>query len=462
MKRGFTLIELLVYMAIMGFIIVVAGRVFSDSTAMRVRSQNMLKSTEVVGSISDLIKEDISQMGVKASDTTSTSSGEKIDIINEVYWKLEIDDSSSYTLVRREGIGDSLVFKKADFDGNGKFLGVRKIYWAADTSKRELRRGCMTIEGNDDDGGTCPIRSDANNMDDALKVLVGNNITRFHLTPSKPGRDQGNSTVEDTLLPSPNPPNSSYKFVQFTGGLHTGGLHTISSGDVSGKEGVSVQVFEKNSKGEDKYSQIYVVPSNENEVNKCYPITLKEGETYAVQFKMPFFKGGKTDTSKDSLSTQMQPGVDHIAVGFRNSNGEPIENISSDVLFYPPQDTSAENLIRHAEFSTNAKNGIEACLAITFAFYSGKASKGKIRFSDLKIFRKKDEAFSFETGRDNPDYGTEKITLTSELIKQKKDVKAFELVLEVDIKGEKIATDARVKEETEKRGMIIATPNNGM
>jgi len=63
---GFTLIELVVYMAIMGFIIIVAGRVFSDSTKMRVRSQSMLASSEEAGRVSALIKEDVSQMGAKS------------------------------------------------------------------------------------------------------------------------------------------------------------------------------------------------------------------------------------------------------------------------------------------------------------------------------------------------------------------------------------------------------------
>jgi prepilin-type N-terminal cleavage/methylation domain-containing protein len=471
MKRGFTLIELLVYMAIMGFIIVVAGRVFSDSTVMRVRSQNMLKSSEVIGRISDLIKEDISQMGVKAWGEDEFT----INLVPEVYWNLNTTphDSSSYALFR-EDKGDSLVFRKADFDVDGKLIGVREIYLAVDTIAKELRRGCVTISntrgpGDDIDREICPDAADVRN---APGVVISKNITKFRLIPSIP-REQGNSVSID-----PDDPDlilstaiSSYKFASRNDGGADGKVRKSVAQDVGiddkssgGDINISVTGFKNSNSDEKQYSQIYLIPSDKSEWKECSAIqNIKKNETYVVEFKMPFNEADNADT----LGTQMRPGEDHIAIGFREQgNGEEVTGISNDVLFYPPQHLNAVSLKRHAEFSIGSDyvEGSKICLAITFAFYSKNSKGGRINFSEFKIFRKKDESFHFDrNSTDFLEYGAEKGSQsTDELLRQKKDVKAFELVMEVDIKGEKIATDARVKDEIEKRGMIIATPNNGM
>ncbi len=120
-RKGFTLIELLVYMAIMGFIIVVAGKVFSDATGMRVRSQNMLASSEEIGNLSAIIKEDISQMGAKVLGVSSASNY-KFEVREKVYISTTgTGDSSSYMLwhsprgdVKKDSL-DSLIFRKIDY-----------------------------------------------------------------------------------------------------------------------------------------------------------------------------------------------------------------------------------------------------------------------------------------------------------------------------------------------------------
>ena len=50
-KAGFTLVELLVYIAIVGIVVIVAGQAFSNSTKMRVRTQSMLKASEVAENV---------------------------------------------------------------------------------------------------------------------------------------------------------------------------------------------------------------------------------------------------------------------------------------------------------------------------------------------------------------------------------------------------------------------------
>jgi len=126
---GFTLIELLVYMAIMGFIIVVAGRIFSDSTGMRVRSQNMIASAEEGGRVTALLKEDISQMGTKSFGVSSASSY-SIDIAENVYIN-SLTDLSSYELPNY----NDFTFLKAHYDEDGKCLAVMKIRWHVEDKK---------------------------------------------------------------------------------------------------------------------------------------------------------------------------------------------------------------------------------------------------------------------------------------------------------------------------------------
>ena len=60
--------ELLVYMAILGVVVLVAGQALTDSTRVRVRTQNMLASSQNAENAASLLKEDIAQMGAKEYD----------------------------------------------------------------------------------------------------------------------------------------------------------------------------------------------------------------------------------------------------------------------------------------------------------------------------------------------------------------------------------------------------------
>ena len=74
-KAGFTLMELMVYMAILGIIVIVAGRAFSDSTKFRIRTQNILKATQEVENVATLFKSDVAQMGAKSSKEATVAGG---------------------------------------------------------------------------------------------------------------------------------------------------------------------------------------------------------------------------------------------------------------------------------------------------------------------------------------------------------------------------------------------------
>jgi prepilin-type N-terminal cleavage/methylation domain-containing protein len=449
MKHGFTLIELLVYMAIMGFIIVVAGKVFSDSTSMRVRSQNMLKSSEEVGKVSNLIREDISQMGVKSWWSNSSSSGSSVD----VYWSRPTYDSSSYALTHLvPGKFDKLEFRKAEFDDNGKFLGVREISWFAEEGK--LYRRCRTLSGGTPDADICPAQ--AVTIAQFKDVLIAENLKKFVFKPSKPGVKE-NANKEDVIFPTvANTTNNATNDHTYTFIEKGTGNNVVSGSNISGLSGrnnsstINVRSLTmcdpKAGTNKDKYNQAYLAPTGAGNWENCSKMSLAKGETYSVQFEMPY-----NADDVDTLSTQFLPGYDHIAIGFRKNSGDntELQDVSNDVLFYPPQSENAESVKRYAEFSVS-KDIKDACLAITFSFCSiNDANNGIMRFRNFEVLRKTDKAFHFP---EDEEYASEGFaTKNAAWLLAKKNVKAFELTMEIDHKGEIAGTN----------GMIITTPNNG-
>jgi type II secretory pathway pseudopilin PulG len=483
-KSAFTLIELLVYIAIMGFIIVVAGRVFSDSTAMRVRSQNMIKTAEEVGKVANLISEDISQMGVKAWGGASASSGNANYIISqipEVYMDIAgtdpaTHDSSSFRFFRGNATSDadgsitfdSLIFRKADIDENGEFLGVREISWAVNENG-ELHRRCRTVASN---GGNpsveCPSASDVNEVPE---VFIANNIKRFSFYASAPGLQPENpqtpDIAEDIVFPIGS--NSAFKLLSKTGG---GNVEEINFEYNDTKTIAEVSRFSAKNKfdnpsQDDRSSEVYLADNNANSFTGCLPVPIRDGETYIVEFDMPFLVDNSNilseEARKDSSSTQFQPGVDHIAVGLRYSDGSKINQISPDVLLYAPQSKEADKHPRYAEFS--AKGSLankNVCVVLTFAFYSPSANQGKLRFTNFKVYRKQTGAYHFVKNDNNYNldfankYADE--NHDNDKLKHKKAVKAFELLLEIDKNGEVAGTYSKGSAST---GMAILVPNNG-
>jgi hypothetical protein len=215
------------------------------------------------------------------------------------------------------------------------------------------------------------------------------------------------------------------------------------------------------------YNQIYFGDKNAGSAGTdCTPFLFKEGETYAVKWKMPTAANGQ-----DTLMTQFQTGVDHMAVGLRSpadADASPLApaNAPADIQFYPPQQVgSTAGIDRYAEFAVKAD--MSACLAFTFSFYSMTAPKGRVNFSDFYLLRKNDEAFHFvRAGEAYPDgtsyedgyatYATGTPTTAAEA-KIKREVKAFEMLLQVNKRGEITGTYSR--DET---GMVIPVPNNGI
>jgi len=460
---GFTLIELLVYMAILGFVIVVAGRAYSDSAIMRIRSQNMVKTAEEVGKTANLIKEDISQMGTKVWGQ-NISDDYIVDMVSpKVYWNATATngDSSSYSLFHNpvdSVFFDSIVFRKAAFDSLGRYLGIREISWAARAITKKLYRRCATVASCagancgtiDPDLPVCPI---ASSVSEANPVLMAENVVNFKFTPSTPGI-AGNP--QDTLFPLPGSANAYFTLLSRTGDTEAKFLSGVSQS--SGTEVVVSSFSAKNAKDGKSYNQLYLAEYGEDNWESCLMFDFIKGETYAIEFKMPFLNTGDKGKN-DSNSTQFLPGLDHIAAGLRANDGQVIAKAPNDILFYPPQDSKAASLARYAEFSVKETIS-QACVALTFAFYSPKASTGKLKFSDFKVLRKPDETFHFLNKDDigyNADYGTELVNPIDKRAWQKTNVKAFELVLEMENRGERTGTFSR-----DGKGMAIITPNNGV
>jgi hypothetical protein len=466
-KSAFTLIELLVYIAIMGFIIVVAGRVFSDSTTMRVRSQNMLKTAETVGKVSSLLKEDISQMGTKVGGYEAANVYTVNAVDPKIYWDVADNDLSSYALIHRPSQGgnasfDSIVFRKAVFDDQGKYIAIREIAWAAreENGRSQLFRRCATVLqcsgtacGIDNDLSVCPV---VDNVDAAevVPVLVAENVVNFRLTPSTPGM-AGNT--QETLFPDPLSLNSNFKLLPRTpDGSEVMNLNVNNSGT----EAIVATFSAKNSDKTGKlFNQLYLAGEGVSSWGDCELFQFIKGEIYAIEFNMPFkLLGNSADSQSVFNSTQFLPGMDHLAVGLRTSAGNEIPDAPNDVLFYPAQSADAASLTRHAEFSV--KENIDACVALTFAFYSPKASGGKLVFSNFKVLRKSDKTFHFLRDGDtdyDENYGTEAIANIADKIKQKTNAKAFELALEIEHRGERAGTFS-----SNRNGMAITTPNNGV
>jgi len=435
MKRAFTLIELLVYMMIMSFVIVVAGRVFSDSTKMRVRSQNMVKNSEEVGRISELIKEDVLQMGTKAYGDKDASNNYQVKVDQNVYMEPP-NDYSSYKLNAGR---DNLFFRKMAFKPDGSYDGVREINWYL--KDRNIYRSCKTVSGTQN--AECPT-------DKPETVLMGSNINRLEFFPSKPGISPSSAT--DILFTS----NIDDEFSFLPQQSNNNDIVSIGAEQVGNNTVVVSGIFDKNPQtGGGKKAVLCL-----EEAGQCRKFELFQGETYAIEFEMPFVR----DEYGDSISTQFLLGEDHLAVGLRQSD-YPTLAMPPDVLIYPPQ--SHDNLLRHIEFTIpqipNPENQIpppekiSASIALTFAFYSPKAHQGTLRFKNFNVFRKSDEAFHFP--KDEPDYGTEAADI-SKKYEQKKNAKAFEMILELEHKGEKSGTFT--KDEKGEKGMVILTPNNGI
>jgi len=410
MKKAFTLIELLVYMAIMSFIIIVAGRAFSDSTGMRVRTQNMTKASEEVNNIATILKEDISQMGAKS---WKVNNNDGFLVAEKVYYSLPTD-SSSYELTKN-GNFHKFVFNKVHYKEDGTCGAVLKITWGVNTTDSLLYRKCTPITGD----AKCPnsLGSDqASECPDSLAMATGVQI--FTLLPSTP--------VNPIVL-FPKSGESTFKLIDRGTQNQVKQLSSPISSDnkISG--------FVNNSAGQKFLNQILVGASNTSP-NACYKFNFKKDTVYAIQFKTPISRDA--NNVPDDMAF-FKPGYDHIAVGLANSAN--LDNVFKRFMFWPPQTNDSDGENHYMEFSLPDKAD-NTCVAFEFSFYNPSiAYKGALKIEDFEVTQKNDKAYNFTNTSYDP---------TGD---DKKNVKAFRLELKI-----------KKRSETGRIEMVVPTPNNGI
>jgi len=408
MKKGFTLIELLVYISLLGIIIIIAGNVFKDSTSFRVRTQSMLKATEEATQVGALIQEDIASMGTK-SWKTGAATVDSFQIESSVYMDPNnstetLRDSSSYKLTRSNTGKDAIMFRKVDYKPDGTFLGVREISWSLDAGGN-LWRSCRTTKGT--------ASASCASTNPPVPVLMAENVEIFSLTPGTPGAGP------DTLFPSA--AGAGFRLVPRAG---VGNLLSLSISPTQGDNVVELSAFANNydfsTSAPDFNSklanEVYVAPKSGNSgtwSTLCHEFTFSPHVPYLISMDVPYLQ---------NEIRMFRAGVDHMAIGLRKKNGSAVAGIS-DFLIYPAQSDSAKTT-RTVElmFSETTK----ACLAFTFAFYSPIASQGKLKIANLIVSGQKNRTYKFQKSY------SENVNDVA----QKKNVKAFNLELKVQKRGE--------------------------
>jgi type II secretory pathway pseudopilin PulG len=437
MKKAFTLIELLVYIAILGFIIVVAGRAFSDATGMRVRSQNMLASAEEAGRISALLKEDISQMGAKSWGASSASS---YIFVESVYQNAAATngDSSSFVL-GADGSYDSLSFRKLIYDDGGNCLAAVKVKWYVENSN--LMRKCDFINSTNNQ---CANPSSLDECP-ADPVEMASGITGFRIYPSIPGNPGAATFAEFPAAPG------EYRLIYRNNVTQTNSLPIASPDNGI----VTLSGFVNNASATDNNrTEAFLAAgtaSGSTALSNCKTFNFVKGEEYNIYFEMQRPSSSSSACEYYNCMDNFQPGKDHLAIGFRRTNGTAlnIANPPPDFLFYPPQAESANQAgktQRSFDFSFPV-DVTNACIAITAAFYSPLVYEGSLLFKNFKVTKKTDRVYHFDTSS---------VSTTSTLpgIDAKPLVKAFQLVLGVE-KG-------NAKPETTLVVTTIPVPNNGI
>lgn len=426
-KAGFTLIELLVYMAILGVVVLVAGQALTDSTKIRVRTQNMLASSQNAENVASLLKDDIAQMGAKEYETGKYSGS--FNVVSNVFMDPnnavdELVDKSSYFLHKGNGEFDSLYFRRIRYDDDGKYVALEAVSWYV--RDHILYRKCKRLESATDatDDETCPNDGD-------VEVMIANDMSRFKVVPAKP--KLLNASTGKILFP-PSESSSDFRLLSRYDGNR---ILRLNVNPEDGGSTVKIAGFVSNYQEEsDSYmpekrmNQLYAAEANSSVgtwSDLCSELTFTPGIEYEISFKQPLVSG--TDYSQSFIS-----GQDHLSVGLRTKAGEKIEGFE-DFLFTPPNDEASAAITRNFRFSV--KTEVKGCLAFTFVFFSPLAEKGTLSISNLTVQKVQDVNYEYDP------------TYTPEIL-DKKNVRAFYVDLRISKHGEQGGSN-----------YVLATPSNG-
>ena len=454
MKKGFTLMELMVYMAIVGIIVVVAGQAFSNSTKFRVRTQNMLKATQEAENVASLFKADVSQMGAKsakeetgatgAEDTfekyTSCTAGQ----VDCIYMNPNAADAADqdYSSYKIESAGggnyDKLTIRRLRYDNQGHYQAIEQVVW--DVTDKTLKRSCSILRQKD--SYTLPDDDPCKEGAGAVDMATG--VEKFKVYPGIPTiRSDAAAAVhqEETIFP----PGGAEAFSLLP--RPTAGDYVAPTSVTAGGSSVTITGFASNyntASGQivvdgKNVTELYVATNEDHGADPswadyCYKVSLEKGIEYEISFSMVHV----------SVADGMQlfvAGRDHMAVGFRNTDGTKPAS-TEDFLFYPPTNEDSQGA-RTMRFSVPA-NLEEVCMAFTFSTYSPVASTGSITISKLKLRQVAGSNYVFDKSM-------------SISTVDKKHVKALMLELQIG-RGGKNGHEGETGEAT----IVIPTPSNGI
>ena len=451
-REGFTLVELLVYIAIVGIVVIVAGQAFSNSTKMRVRTQSMLKASEVAENVASLFKQDVAQTGAKSSmEGGGATGGDNFSAVNDsVYMDSqntndEKKDYSSFSVTTTGNYSD-LKIRRMRYDDNGYFVSVEEVNWFIQDGK--LMRSCRTINGTED-AENCRKGTAAETKNRAVEIATG--VSRFEVTPATPGVSGNQLAQVFPVCDATGTCGSEFQMIARVGIENAGAedyreFRDFGIASTQDHKTVTLSTFStnynKNANEENAtgrlVNQAFVVDNSAITTsstwkNSCYRFTLQPQTEYEIMFSLAD-EMGLTENKKARLFV---PNRDLMSVGFRYANNGARPAEIEDFLFFPPADENAAGT-RSMRFRVSQKVE-KVCLVFSFASYSPVAADGTVTISDLVLKKVESSNYSF---------GAAGSTLN---ILDKKNVKAMRMVLNVDRNGE-IGNDT----------LIVRIPSNGL
>ena len=444
-KAGFTLVELLVYIGIVGIVVIVAGQAFSNSTKMRIRTQSMLKASEVAENVAYLFKEDVAQTGAKSSMESGTENGwNKFSDVKESVYMHPTDaahpeniDLSSYSITK-DGNFSNLRVRRMRYNSQGYYKGVEEINWFV--LNNVLKRSCKTVESIESLEDCAP--SDAEDLT-SYTVDVASGVSTFKVTPATPSVSGGSSNAQQFPPCVGGVCGEAFRLAARYNETNFANL-TISSSSENNAATLSgfATNYKMNENNENKtgklMNQVFAMENVDNAStswkDKCYQLTLSAHQEYEISFTLT---DGGTDSEKMRLFV---PGRDHMSVGFRDvvTGNIPKKDgveLLHDFMFYPPADNSDLGS-RHIRFTTPGQEISKVCLAFSFASYSPLAANGTVVISNLKLSKVEMSNYRFDDA-DIP-------------VADRKFVKAMRLELGIKENGEEGRTT-----------LVIWTPSNG-
>ena len=447
-KSGFTLIELLVYIGIVGIIVIVAGRAFSNSTKMRMRTQSMLKASEVAENVASLIKDDIAQMGSKSSQEGTADLTGNNDTFAGVYSNVYMHpddeakakrDSSSFKLDPDKS-GSDFRFRRVSYDALGRYRSIVEVHWFKEG--KLLKRSCWTIAKRsgmtleDDD----PCREESE--DDAPVVVVAEDVESFVVEAGKPiihDDEQLIFPTDELFMLVPRYGDNHYHILS----VNNNGKRSVLTGfagnfDLNGNVVTDAINHPENAERNQLFAAVFnagVAESPDTWRTLCAAegnhFTLLPDATYEISFWVPPPSAG------DKMG-MFNPGRDFLSVGLRSSTGAKFNQVD-DFLFYPPTGVGS-GAPRHAIRFSVPEQINNACVVFSFVSFSPVTSQGTLTIDSLKVKKVATASYSFDGW--NPESATN--------IKDKKNVKAVRVSLRIKKNGE--SGEAK---------QVIQVPSNG-